>query len=434
VKKPDIVTPSALEAERRILSAIMRDRNMFDTVCGLGITEKSFCSAKYRDVFTAMLGAAKDMKPVNDEIELANRCKCNDIADIASLYDAISTTSFVANWAEELKRKEAERAIVSGAQDIVSRIVNRDSLTDVLQAAENHILNARQIAGGDEHRPLIYIGKELHEQLEHPPIILPLFPKNTDAGEAIQVHAGELMVIGARTGSGKTALAAQMAYNALINGMNVMYVCVESSSADIFARIVSAACGVPHFSMINGEVSDDEKMKFNGTFLTILHRYANNLAIIGCDRKVITAERIIHSLRSWAIRVGHVDLVVVDFLQGMSFVRGQGDRRTRIEMLDDSIMSLHDAFIEQKCAGILLSQFNREMQKVKAGEVAQMPDLTWLKETSTLEQLAHTVAFLHKPDKEINETFFYSRKTRNQKPFNVKLSWHGAGYVSASRF
>ena len=82
-------------------------------------------------------------------------------------------------------------------------------------------------------------------------------------------------------------------------------------------------------------------------------------------------------------------------------------------------------------AGVLLAQFNRSSQSGGAGG---LPDLTWLKDSSLIEQLAHTVAFLHREETNVPNapTLFYSRKTRNQAPFTTgfSLDWNGTGYTS----
>ena len=86
---------------------------------------------------------------------------------------------------------------------------------------------------------------------------------------------------------------------------------------------------------------------------------------------------------------------------------------------------IHDTLAEFKAAGIIVSQFNRQSQM--AGGI---PDLTWLKETSSLEQLAHTVAFLWR-EKGKSTTQLYSAKTRNCRPFSIELYWAETKFKAA---
>ena len=65
-----------------------------------------------------------------------------------------------------------------------------------------------------------------------------------------------------------------------------------------------------------------------------------------------------------------------------------------------------------------------------AGKIPPVPSLDWLKDTSTLAQLAHCVAVLY--DDRENRTHLRSLKTRNLAPFDVTLEWGGVVYVSGT--
>ena len=146
----------------------------------------------------------------------------------------------------------------------------------------------------------------------------------------------------------------------------------------------------------------------------------------GNDHGLITAGRIRARLRA----LPHPpDVVYVDFLQNLA-----PDRRGRtgLEEVNAAVQALHETAIENQCAMVICSQFNRASEMAAAaGKIPASPSLDWLKDTSLIAQLAHTVVVVWH-DKAKDEDRMRTLKTRNLRPFELALEWDGVKYCSGT--
>ncbi len=410
---------NAPQTEKAVISALMRENNLISTAKLHSITEKTFTDDRLKAIWK-VISAELDNGGGVDLITLATKLP-NFRIELVEIYDHIATTVNFPTWCKNLKAAESKRDIYSAclaaSKDALDATIAPDGIISKLTA---DIENAR-ITSGSRHVPtLAEAADELKNSLiSAPPRLIPMFPQGTE-GDFVRLRQGEMFVLGARAGGGKTALCAGAVWEQLKAGFNVAYFCTESSTADILARIVAAGSGIPHY------IPDRDQyalIRFKDTLRLLMDKYSKKLHIFGNDAGAITPGFIRQQLR--AIEAdGAAEVVYIDFLQNLS-----PDRRLRsqLEEVNSSLQTIHDTLAEFKAAGIIVSQFNRQSQ-MQGG----VPDLTWLKETSSLEQLAHTVAFLWRSKGE-STTQLYSAKTRNCKPFSISLSWADTKFKAPKR-
>ena len=405
--------------EQALLAGLLRENNLIATAKLHAVTDRTFTDDRCRRIWTAIADELDHGRSV-DLVSLTELLP-DLLLEITELELVISTTVNFTTWAEKLKAAEAKRdlqhACSAAAKDAGTREADPQEIIRKLTAS----LETARITAGGRHIPTLQEAAEtLKESLINaPPRLMPMFPRGTE-GDFCRLRQGEMFVLGARAGGGKTALCAAAVWEQLQAGFNVAYFCTESSTADILARIVAAASGIPHYLPSRDQYA---LIRFKELLTFILDKYAKKLHIFGNDAGAITPSFIRQQLR--AIEAdGAAEVVYVDFLQNLT-----PDRRLRspLEEINASIQTIHGTLAEFKAAGIIVSQFNRQSQM--AGGV---PDLTWLKETSSLEQLAHTVAFLWRLKGE-EATRLYSAKTRNCKPFNFALYWEKTKFKAAKR-
>ncbi|MBQ9755733.1 MAG: hypothetical protein IJV93_13410 [Lentisphaeria bacterium] len=407
----------APKLEQAFLAALIRENNLIATAKLHAITERTFTDDRTRDIWKA-LAAELDAGRQADLVTLSEQLPTL-IVEIAELELAISTTVNFSTWCRKLKAAEAKRelqyACSCAAKDAESKEADPAEIIRKLTAS----LETARITAGGRHVPtLAEAADELKANLiAAPPKLVPMFPTGT-TGDQCRLRKGEMFVLGARAGGGKTALCAAAVWEQLQAGFNVAYFCTESSTADILTRIVAAASGIPHYLPSRDQYA---LIRFKELLTFILDKYRKQLHIFGNDAGAITPSFIRQQLRAVEAD-GAAEVVYVDFLQNLS-----PDRRLRspLEEINASLQVIHDTLAEFKAAGIIVSQFNRQSQM--AGGI---PDLTWLKETSSLEQLAHTVAFLWR-EKGKSTTQLYSAKTRNCRPFSIELYWAETKFKAA---
>ena len=408
----------APKIEQAFLAALLRENNLIATAKLHSITERTFTDDRCRKIWNAIQNSLDN--GLEADIVVLSELLPDLALEICELELAISTTVNFSTWAARLKAAEAKRdlqfACSAAAKDAGTKEADPAEIIRKLTAS----LETARITAGGRHVPTLAEAAETLKAslINEPPRLVPMFPTGT-TGDFCRLRQGEMFVLGARAGGGKTALCAGAVWEQLKAGFNVAYFCTESSTQDILARIVAAGSGIPHYVPDRDQYS---LSRFREILNFILTTYAKKLHIFGNDAGAITPSFIRQQLR--AIEAdGAAEVVYIDFLQNLS-----PDRRLRspLEEINASLQTIHDTLAEFKAAGIIVSQFNRQSQMTGG-----IPDLTWLKETSSLEQLAHTVAFLWR-EKGAGMTQLYSAKTRNCRPFSINLFWAGTKFKPAT--
>ena len=418
--------------EQRIVGALLKEPRLIDTAEQVhGLTPDMFSDETCRRIFEvigdrARRGLGVDVVSVAEVME-------NDRAAIAEIFAEIVTTAHAPDWMRMLKEEAAKRRIADICREYekAAQLPDADPVK-LCEAMTGEIEAARVTANGRHVPTLAEAASEIRKtMIEAPPCLIPLFPPGTEGRECANLRAGEIFVLGAVTGSGKTALCAGAVLEQLKAGFCVAYFCSESNSSDILARIAAAMSGVPHYLP---DRSNDAIQRFRGALDILKTKYAGKLHIVGNDCGPITPGTIRRHLRA-IDATGAAQVVYVDFLQNVS-----PDRRgrTSLEEINSTIQALHDTLAEHRAAGVLVSQFNRSsITAARSGKGSARPTLEWLKDTSTLEQLAATVAFLWRTAAASGKeetTYFYSEKTRNCRPFCIPLTWGGTAYVSRGKY
>lgn len=408
----------APKLEQAFLAALLRENNLIATAKLHSVRSRTFTDPRCRLIWETVCdeldnGRAADLVTVADRLP--------DLAvEIAEMEMCISTTVNFATWAEKLKSAEAKRDLHRAASEAAAAAAgNTASPEAIIRELTAAVEGARITAGGRKIPTLDDAAAQLRAGLiDAPPPLIPLFPEGTEGRRDVWLRPGEFFIIGARPGGGKTALCAGAVWEQLLAGLNVAYFCTESSTADILARVVAAGSGVPHYMPRRDQYS---LIRFREILTHLTETYRKQLHIFGNDAGALTPGFIRNQLR--AIEGdGAAQVVFVDFLQNLTPDR---PLRSEREEINSIVKAVHRTLIDFRCAGIIVCQFNRHGQY--AGGI---PDMTWLNETSLLEQLAHTVSFLWRKSGE-QQTNFYAAKTRNSPMFNLKLSWTGTKFSSA---
>lgn len=423
------------QIERAVLSAIQRRGQLFEVATAAGISRESFHVSDNARVFEAMAATAAAGEKI-DLFLLLKRLPGYEVL-LAELDGAISTDTNFREWLSSLRQFEALRRLRTGALELLQGIESGTDVAGAIAALTGLEENARRMIAGRKVSTLQETAAALLARFRNTAglQVVPFFPAGTEGAAVLQLHPGEMMVIGARTGYGKTAFACGGVLEQIRAGLVVLYFCTESSSADILARLAAQQSGVSHFEAGRRRPDPAKVNRLAAAVEEINRQHRKRLFINGDECGLITPEIMRGRCREVEAEAGRVDVVIVDFLQGLHAPDFM-NRKTSLEQTNYNVQALHAMLAEFQAAGVILAQFNRTGQTDRSGN--GMPDITWLKDSSLIEQLAHTVAFLHKVnfDNENEPTLFYSRKTRNQPPFTkgITLSWNGVGYTSAQRY
>lgn len=195
------------------------------------------------------------------------------------------------------------------------------------------------------------------------------------------LYPGEMTVIGARPGTGKTALALQVAVNAAESGKRVVFISREMSDVQIGERIL-ARYGVELWKSRTGKLAAED-------WDTVQTARANStLRNILVDNRAATVDRIRDTCRRWKAG-GGLDLVCIDYLQLVH----SDSNGTRNDQVAEISWGCKELAIEFDIPVIVLSQLNRELRSRQNSK----PLLTDLRDSGAVEQDADNVWLLWCP-------------------------------------
>ncbi|MFO0652338.1 MAG: DnaB-like helicase C-terminal domain-containing protein [Polyangiales bacterium] len=198
--------------------------------------------------------------------------------------------------------------------------------------------------------------------------------------------AGELVVVAADQGGGKTAFALQLLRHAASRGFRALLVSQEMGGAELHWRFTCAVAGIPSTRVRAARLSEGEIVA-----LQRASRELTPLPIRLCDTGAVS----VSDLRVGALDAlaeGPVHLIVVDYLQILDPPPGM-DESSSAEVIDANARALKKLAREVGCPVVLLSQFNR------AGQLAgRKPRIQDLKGSGGIESHADLVMVLHPSD------------------------------------
>lgn len=200
----------------------------------------------------------------------------------------------------------------------------------------------------------------------------------------------QLIILAARPGMGKTAVALSYSLGAAQNGHGVLYVSLEMSGAELGARMAADLCfnghgGVPYSALINQRVNDADRER-----LKHARRTMEDLPIEVIDASSLHVNRlnvmVRRYVRKFAAKGEKLELVVVDYLQLLSADKGKG----AYEAVSQISRALKEIAKEHDVAVLALAQLSREVEK----RPGCRPQLSDLRDSGQIEQDADAVMFL----------------------------------------
>lgn len=221
------------------------------------------------------------------------------------------------------------------------------------------------------------------------------------------LHNGELTIVGARPGVGKTTFSLQIAENIAKKGKQVAYISLEMSAIQMVQKLISMRTGVNSRKIRNGDLTEKEMeavgidcMNLSDLKLSVLTKINN---IQGIE---ITARRLKNRNK--------LDLLIIDYLQ---LVRNEGSFRSREQEVADISRTLKLLSLELDIPIIALCQLNRNASKAE-------PTLADIRESGAIEQDADNVIFLYQKNPENNIVTIDLQKQRAGNTGSIELKFN----------
>ena len=206
------------------------------------------------------------------------------------------------------------------------------------------------------------------------------------------LRGGKMVVLGARPGVGKTALALQMAVHAARHTGPVLLVSLEMDAAEIVSRMVAAESGVDLQALEAGELTEEQARLASACYpaISVLPiRMAQNTCTPMQVRREAMAMK--HS--------GGLCMVVIDYLQLM---RSDEKMKSRYEEVTAISREIKLLAMDLHVPILALSQFNRQSEG-GYGKKKSMPTMAEAKDSGAIEQDANLFLVQYAPEEPAEE-------------------------------
>jgi replicative DNA helicase len=400
----DFEPPSAVDAERTILGAILLD-NAAHADAAEKLDAEDFYGDSHQRIFLRMGGLANDGRPI-DIVTLSSELSrfkeletVGGVAYLAFLTEGMPRRPVIDEYIKIVKDKSLlRRLMVICARAIAQAADQSDSALDVLGAAEGSLLELAEKSISVGFHSLEQIVAEsfgsidnLYQQGQR--TVTGLATGFYDLDEKTSgLQKGELTIIAARPSMGKTALSVNICQNAATQNSAVVAVfSLEMSRESLLRRMLSAQAWVDQRKLQTGFLSGEDLDK--------LQRGLNDLLesrLFIDDTAGISLAEMRAKSRRLKRQQGKLDLIMVDYLQLMSATlpAGGGKRyENRTQEVSAISRGLKALAKELDVPVVALSQLSRNSER--RGD-DKRPLLSDLRESGSIEQDADVVMFIHR--------------------------------------
>lgn len=377
---------ASLEAEQSVLGAILIDNDSANLLTDL--TPKDFFSDKNGLIFKTAMSMISDGLPVDVitlDAELGKRGLSEETGGLSYLIDLHQNTPSAANvrrYARLVSESAAERELRFAAEQIGKLATERDgrSIAD-RQAEAVALLDKISGTAAGRSEEMSYedaIRATLHhwERISETDGMLGFPTGFSNLDEATGgLQRGNLTVIGARPGMGKSVLAENIARHCAKNGLSVRFQSYEMSGVELTQRGASAEYAIDYGRLKKYRMTQTE----TDNFALYINKARNWKFVI--DTEMIGIDTIAARCRLEKRKSG-LDLLVVDHLHLMPR-KGVNE----VAELDDITARLKRLAMELQIHVLLVAQLNRATEK----QNDKRPSLADLRGSGGIEQNANLV-------------------------------------------
>jgi replicative DNA helicase len=417
--------PWSAEAEQSVLGGLLLRNDVFDEVRSC-LDGSHFYNSAHRVIFEAIealivAGKVADVVTVHAELKRAGREDATGgLGYLNDLAQSVPSASNVSTYAGFVIDRALRRTLLdkSGqAQQIAQSAETADKALDEIAMMFSTIERAqrkkepRRLSAAFPDRCDHWTDLAAGESAAGISIGLRTVDRSMCGG----AHRGQLLVIGARTSVGKTALALAMAISVAEQGHGVLMLSQEMSEGELLDRIAANLAGVSLGSITEGKMPQQDWAR-----ITEAIDRAKSFPLYIDDQPALTLTDI-RSKARLIKKQGGLALIVVDYLQ---LCAPSGSRESsRHHQIEGISRGLKVLAKELDVCVLLLSQINRSSTQ------RDEPLLSDLKESGSIEEDADVVILLQPkgllPDGQQLVAAILA-KNRHGKRTRVALAFHGA--------
>lgn len=414
--------PQNTDAEASLLGAVLIDQDAIVKIAD-SVNADDFFDAKHKHIYEAVVALYEKRRAV-DVLTLSDQLKNMGYLDmvggpsyLTELTNFVPTAAHVENYADIVSQKSMRRRLIQTSHEISTLGFDESkSLKELIEEAETRLF---QVSNQHVKQTVTNIEDILAESFERLDELhkdnkkirgIPTGFKDMDDTLA-GLQRSDLFILAARPSMGKTAFVLNLAHNVAVDAKEpVLIFSLEMSKEQLVDRLLSMQSGVDAWALRTGNLTDQDFEKL-GEAMGVL----SEAPIMIDDTPGIT----ISDMRTKARRESHqrkLGLVIVDYLQLMSGGSRFGGDGNRVQEISEISRGLKGIAREMDVPLIALSQLSRSVES----RVPQIPQLSDLRESGSIEQDADIVAFIYRED-------YYNPETDRKNITDILIKKHRNG-------
>ena len=399
------IIPHSKEAECYVLGSILIEEALANEFCG-ALTSFDFYDTRNKNVFKAIKAINESRNEVNT-LSVIEELKAQGTYDSVKeeyLYELVNGVPTVVSLNIEsyisiIKDKSLQRELYYESQKINERILSGEEKIDDLIADSEKMV--KTIANKQKVGMMKPIGFALDK-------VFNVINENSlkegnliglDTGydslneRTLGFQPGQLIILAARPGVGKSALALNMCLRMCTkNNAKIAYYSLEMSYEQLVMRLLSISTSVPLKNILRGNLVGNESTRLFGGRLALdsKHLYIDETLTNSLEDIKLQCRKL--------KRENNLDFIVIDYLQLLSLSNTSKKTMSRYEEVTQISRQLKLLAMELQVPLLALSQLSRAPE-TRSSKEGKRPVLSDLRESGSIEQDADIVMFLHSEKK-----------------------------------
>jgi replicative DNA helicase len=389
------VLPHSEEGERIVLSCILLDgpASLAKAIDGK-IEEECFYLPQHRRLWRAIQWQHKNSQPLElhalvEELKKVNKLhEVGGLAGLVEMTQAACTTAQLSHWIDVIRQHYVMRELHATCSRMAEKTLAHSGSVEGFVMEVNNLITKhhegqKQETLADAADSAIQLVERVQAGTYTDKDIGMSFPWPDWDRRFGLAKPGELIIISARPGMGKSSCCRQIAQHWARDG-KVLLFSREMPTKQMAPLFAQTECGISYRDILSGRLSHS----YLETFKQELAKVRNlQVAVYDQDR---TLSHIVTRAKAFA-QVSKPKAICVDYLQRYDAQQERGE--TRDMALGRFTMAMKDLAIELSVPVILLAQLGRSVEREN-----REPRLSDLRESGNLEQDADRVIFLNAPD------------------------------------
>lgn len=393
--------PNSKEAESYVLGSILIEEQLANEFCG-ALVESDFFDKRNKAVFKAIKSINDRRQEVNT-LAVIEELKIQGTYDLIGeeyLYELVNSVPTVVSLNIEgyiniIKDKSLQRELYNATESINKKILaGEDTIDDLIAMSEKTVKDIANKQKVGMMKPVSFaldkVFKVINDNAQKEGNLIGIDTGYDSLNEmTLGFQPGQLIILAARPGVGKSAFALNMCLRMCTNfNARVAYYSLEMSYEQLVMRLLSISTTVPLKNILRGNLVGNESSRLFGGRLSLdsKHLYIDETLTNSLEDIKLQCRKL--------KRENNLDFIVIDYLQLLTLTNNSKKQLTRYEEVTQISRQLKLLAMELQVPVLALSQLSRapETRNQKEGK---QPILSDLRESGSIEQDADIVIFLH---------------------------------------